>query len=45
MGTPVPFDTSIAGANGETEAIIDGARYKVYGEFMVVNGTINVVIL
>lgn len=44
LGQPVTFDTSIQGANGDIETIVDGVRYKVYGEFMTINGIINVIV-
>lgn len=44
LGGLTTFDTSIDGANGEKELTIDGARYKIYGEFQTLNGIIRVTV-
>lgn len=38
----VPFGTEVMGANGEIVLELDGVKYRLYGEFMVVSGEINI---
>lgn len=41
----VSFDESIMGANGDIETYIDGVKYRVFGEFMTVSGTIKIAVV
>lgn len=44
LGGRMPFSTSVMGANGEVEVKIEGIRYRVFGEFFLVDGNINIYI-
>lgn len=39
FGNKVPFDTSIAGANGEVQLMVKGQLNRLYGEFLTIGGT------
>ena len=39
------FDESLLGYNGNKAVNVDQVRYKIYGEFMIVDGALNVFIL
>lgn len=45
FGEMMPFSTSVMGANGDIELVIDGVRYKIYGEFITVSGVIFVYVV
>ena len=44
FGGKVPFSTSVDGRNGEVAMLDDGMKYKVYGELMIVDGTLKLYI-
>lgn len=44
LGGRMPFSTSIMGANGEVEVKIEGIKYRIFGEFVVVNGNLKIYI-
>ena len=44
LGGRMPFCTSIMGANGEVEVKIEGIRYRLFGEFFVVDGNVKIYI-
>jgi hypothetical protein len=41
----VAFSDVIMGANGEIETYVDGVKYRVFGEFMTVSGTIKIAVV
>ena len=44
FGEAVKFGNSVMGANGEVEMENDDVRYKIYGEFVLVDGNIKIYI-
>ena len=38
----LPFNTQVMGANGEMTLMVNGIKYKVFGEFIIVDGIINI---
>lgn len=41
FGGKIPFDTSLMGANGDYTLTVDEIAYKVYGEFITVDGRLS----
>jgi hypothetical protein len=44
FGGKIPFSTTIIGINGDIKNMDDGRRYKVFGEFMTVDGKLKIYI-
>lgn len=44
FGGRIPFSTTIMGINGDIKNMDDGRRYKVFGEFMTVDGKLKIYI-
>lgn len=44
FGGKIPFSTTIMGINGDIKNMDDGRRYKVFGEFMTVDGKLKIYI-
>lgn len=44
FGDGMPFSENVMGKNGEVATMDDGMEYKVFGEFMTIDGTIKIYI-
>lgn len=42
VSAKLPFNTQVMGANGEMTLMVNGVKYKVFGEFIIVDGIINI---